>query len=494
MQRIRGPAVYAAWLVSLVLLSACAAHPPAAAVARPESGNELAVPPRVPIANPQDELPVPIAGTGQAAMADLLDRILSGGSFASAACLPLVYRGIDADEYSVSELGVRFAEELAEALRERMNSSGVLGPAELEVRLRQVNIGKQALFEQEDIAEHADRLGVDLVLYGKIKRRRDRRRPMGESLEVDVRALNLRYDSAASKKIELPSWEDSNQTAWRLCDEQSLWEPTRSYDSPEHDRSFEDEIQAVVGILCQRILSVDKLQQLDRTKEDGSIYIPPADSAILVKEIYKVREAQIKLGESYRKRLDAELVPGEEDSGPRPGDRFVWGGQEYKDIRHAIDEVNAAADALRSGSAAMFGETISSMFIEELRPHLHPRRPIMDVGFTGQNALLVDAALASGTLANRELATSGSVHFGRARELLQEKKVEIVVAPKIEQVGRHFSLRVEIYDLNPKKPSVRSSQSQRIDSRFTPQLAKELGVETLEAQPPLDTGWRREGR
>jgi hypothetical protein len=196
-------------------------------------------------------------------------------SAGSIGVLPLVTWDYRRTGSSVTELGVRVADDIATGVVEGGYGGQVLGPAGLEARLAELNMDKRSISTLGAVAQEGDRLGVDAVVFGTIKRQVDNGANGRETLDLAVSA----YDFATSRlvaqdEIEVASDREENRTCFDLANRDSLWMPGDRWQVPEAPRTFDREIAAVTDILARRLAG-----SIDVNAIAGATYIPTTDTA-----------------------------------------------------------------------------------------------------------------------------------------------------------------------------------------------------------------------
>lgn len=333
------------------------------------------------------------------------------------------------------------------------------------------------------IEQHADRIGVDVVVFGSIQQRKNAHRDFGERLQVSLRAHNFMQPQGVSETVNIDSHERANLEAYALFDQRSLWQPAGASRVDEPTHTFDQELEAAVEIVANRVLDQIDLEAWAKRTKGGvaaTIYVPPADSQEFVRQIQAVRNDQLQFWSIYEERQRATL----EGDPNRKGlsEDIPWKG-EMRSIEDVEGELLARWDALGTAGAGEFGRTLSQLFIEFIRNRVAPNTVIKDAGFVPKDALFVDASIADGTL-QRQLSqspTGGLARTWNARQKLLQSDIDIVFNPKIVRFGEHFSIRVEMYELN--KGSVEHPASARINRHFSKDLAKALEIPLEEIWP-----------
>jgi S1-C subfamily serine protease len=404
-----------------------------------------------------------VAGTGAADLAEFCGKIASVPKAGSVGLLPLVMYDADHAGPWVPELGAALADEVGATLRARGFTGSVLETTDMGIRLSQVNLEKVSLATAEAVAASGDRLGVDVVVFGTMKKDKDPGQAFLQHIKVDLAAYGFQSGALVARaRFDLRSDSKENTRAYAAAKNESLWMPGTEWNVPATDKGFDQEIRVVAGILGKRAL-----QGIDVGTLKGAIYIPPADTGRFVRSIAKLRAAQSAFALEYERR-SKEVMKGES---PLDIDKpITLNGVEFKNLQGAYAYLTTLREQLLATETARFAGTVSSIMAEGLRPQVSPRTVLLDAGFTqGSDLQLLEGDLATGGLA-RSL---------RARTALKEQNIDIVLAPKIEKVGVNYALRVEVYDL--RAPNLMSSSSMRIEPRFATELARQLAVDDLAA-------------
>ena len=144
------------------------------------------------------------------------------------ACLPLVTREPRSAGPWVSEYGVDLADEIAERLSFLAFEGSVLETATVGVRLTRAEISRPAVATLEDATELGDVLGVELIVFGTIRRDNNVGRSGRDVLTIDLNCWNASTDEVMARaKFEVPSDVHENSRIWRLAQQESLWSPGR---------------------------------------------------------------------------------------------------------------------------------------------------------------------------------------------------------------------------------------------------------------------------
>jgi S1-C subfamily serine protease len=410
-----------------------------------------------------------VAGTGAAAVAKFCAEVAASGRVGSVGCLPFVMYDSDHSGPWVPEFGVALADEVAEGLKAGGFTGAALGTVDMGIRLSQVNLEKVSLTSAEAVAASGDRLGVDVAIFGTMKREKDAGAAFLQRIRVDLAAYSFTTGALCARaKFELRSDTKENSRAYALAKNESLWMPGTDWAVPAPEKGLDDELRVVCGVLARRAL-----QGIDVGSLKNAIYIPPADTGRFVRSIAKLRAAQSAFALEYEKRAK-EAMKGESPLDiERP---LSLNGVEFKTLQAAHAYLATLREKLFAEETARFAGTVSSLMAETLRPQVSPRAVLLDVGFTRASDL---------QLLEGDLATGGLARSLSAREALKAQNIDIVLAPRIERVGIHFALRVEVYDL--RSPNLMSSSSMRIDARYAAELARQLEVDALEPIEDLPT-------
>jgi S1-C subfamily serine protease len=406
-----------------------------------------------------------VAGAGQETVASFAAEVTGKARAGSLGCLPLVMYDSDHAGPWVPELGVALADEAADLCRGPGFGGTVLGTADMAVRLSQVNLEKVSLTSLEAVAAAGDRLGVDVVLFGTLRREKDSGTAFLQRIKVHLLAYSFPAGAlVGERKFELRSDAKENARAYAAAKAESLWMPGTAWEVPAAGKSLDQELRVIAGILAKRALQAVRLEDIQ-----GAIYIPPADTGRFVRSVARLRAAQAAFSLEYAARAK-EVAKGED---PLAVERPVTlNGTEFKSLQAAFSHLAMLREQLLSSETARFSQTVSSVLAEAVRPMTTPRAVLLDVGFTKAS----DMQLLEG-----ELGTGGLARSLRAREALREQKIDLVAAPKIERIGANYALRVEIYDLA--KPNMLATSSVRIEPRFADELRRALDVDEL---APID--------
>jgi len=405
-------------------------------------------------------LEVGVAGSGKGALAEFAAKLAAAPRTASVGFLPLVMYDSDHSGPWVPRLGTDLADAGAAAVREAGFRGSVLDSAGMEARLHQVNLAKVALYTLEGVTDAGDRIGVDVAVFGNMRKDKDRDTPLLTTIRVDLQAYSfLTGSTLAQTTFVLRSNEPENKAAYDAARVESLWQ-AGTWDVPASKRGFDDELRIVCDLLAKRVSQSVNLEEVT-----GSVYVPPADTGKFVRAVARLRAAQSAFVTEHEKR-SKEAARGEDPMAVEKP--LTLNGVEFKTLQAAFSYLSTLRENLLATETARFAGTVSSNFVESLRPLVSPRKVIQDVGFTEAS----DIALLEG-----DLATGGLVRSLKAREALAKKQIGLVIAPRVEQIGTNYALRAEVYDLA--RPNVVASSSVRIDGRYAADLARMLEQDEL---------------
>ena len=403
-----------------------------------------------------------IAGSGKAALAEFAAKLAAAPRAASVGVLPFVMYDSDHPGPWVPRLGTDLADAAAAAVREAGFRGSVLDTAGMEMRLHQVNLAKVSLYSPEGVADAGDRIGVDLVVFGTMRREKSRDQALLSTIRIDLQAHSfVTGASAGSASFVLRSNSPENGPAYEAARTESLWKPG-TWDVPATPRAFDEELRIVADLLAKRVV-----QSVDLEAVKGIVYVPPADTGRFVRSVARLRAAQAAFVLEHEKR-SKEAGRGEDPMAVEKP--ITLNGVEFKTLQAAFSYLSTLRESLLTAETARFAGTVTSILVESLKPMVSPRKVIQDIGFTEAS----DVALLEG-----DLATGGLVRSLRSREALAKKDIGLVIAPKIERVGTNYALRAEVYDLA--RPNVVASSSVRIDKRYAADLARMLEQEELAA-------------
>ncbi len=444
-------------------------HPKADDLDRPPPGQPMPVQQPPPVSEPVQQPPhqqpsQPVARHGdflQGPISEFCASLAAQSPKAvSMGCLPLVTYDLRKGDPSISVLGERIADEAALGL----NALGyrALQTTAMGVEVSRTNVERTALFTLEAVVQHGDRLGLDVVVFGKIRRDDNVGRIARHVLSVDLFAYDFVNGAVVSRKQwEIPSDHPAAAEPFRWHKQRSLWEAGTAWRVPEETPSFDREIK----ILCES-LAKQCFNRIDDKKIEGVIYIPPTDTALFVRSVARVRSAQAAFAAEYTRRLDDANATGKELDDDAP---LVINEIEFPNLQQARAYLTELREGLMAGPAVRFGQAISSTLAETLRPLLEGNEVrVNDVGFTKWS----DTQLIEG-----ELALGGLARSLVARQAMKESGITLVIAPRIDRFGTNYVLRAEVYDLV--EGQLAASAHQRLADKYADDLRAALDVEDL---------------
>src|SRR5262249_54710442 len=109
-------------------------------------------------------------------------------------------------------------------------------------------------------------------------------------------------------------------------------------------------------------------------------------------------------------------------------------GAEFSGLQQAEDYLVTLGTSLEATDAARFGETFATTLGQQLLASLRPQGGVVRELPGGAEGLLVEGALAQGSL----------VSNAKASEALQKAGVELVAMPRLDRVGDARQVRVEL--------------------------------------------------
>ena len=140
------------------------------------------------------------------------DIIAQFGETATIGVLPPVFWGKDAQEPVVTVWSERIGESLADALADRRESGGVLGPGDLALSLDDLGLQPMALTSSRGVHDTGDLLGVDVVVTGTIRYEQGYGQT-DEYFGYEFRAAQVQNKRSVTKDVRLlvdrESWDRS---------------------------------------------------------------------------------------------------------------------------------------------------------------------------------------------------------------------------------------------------------------------------------------------
>ncbi len=369
----------------------------------------------------------------------------------------------------VSELGESLADHLARELAAARPTSWVLAPRDLALRAASANLPREALSTLDAVRTHGARLGVDVLVFGTIRRREDSRVRHRSELVVEVSAYDLQRARivAQDPPFAIGSDNEQNAHAWRLATEDGTWLPARDWPIPESEPTFDRELVVLCEQVAQYVATF-----LTAEEVSGKVYIPPTDTSRFVQSTATLRAAQASFARELERRREAAALSGEPVDSASP---MVLGGVEFPSLQVAEAYLTELREDLTSGPALRFAKNVSDLLAQTLLPTLTTRGLLVnDLGFTKwSDTQLVEGELALGGLARSEIA----------RDALSAIGVSHVVAPRIDALGQGYQLRVEVLDLG--RRSLVGTTFVPISPRFADDLRRELDAAALVPLPPV---------
>lgn len=364
--------------------------------------------------------------------------------------------------HTVTELGELLADEIAHGISGVGWDGWALTPAELIVRLGDMNVDPVTLYDLPSVVAHGDRLGVDAVVFGVLEERDLGR--MTKALRVRLYCFDLLSGrQVAESRFDIRSDDPANRLPFSLIQEASpIWLASGEWSSPASRGSLESELAACARVLAERVVG-----QLDAIAGEGVIYVAPADSSQFVEAIADLRSAQSAFASEYVRRIEESMATDQPLDTESP---IVINDTEFPDLQQAEAWLTSLREDLFTSAGARFCQTTAAMVTESMRPLVSPSRVINDLGFTKFS----DSELST---VEGMLATGGLARSLKARNMLLESGIDVVVAPRFERIGKDFALRAEVYDLH--RSDVAGSTHCSVDPRFAEELAASLGADSF---------------
>lgn len=417
---------------------------------------------------------LPVHGVSDASSApDVQDALTASiGEFAelvaaraggrSVGVLPLGAYTHTTREPQFTDLSEDVANRIAYRLRSDAGMGGLVTDIDgMRLRLSRCNVERHELVSVEALGERAGRLGLDVVVYGTI---RENRAPgLPDSMTVSLRAWDvLGLQSVASKNVEVRR-DASARRLWTLLERESLWQDA-TWDTPNVERPFDSELDWMAE---QIAIDVERAV-VEAGGEYSVAYVAPTATSAFHQGLWQLRAAQRTWSQTSAERA----VAGDDAD---PNAPMVINGIEFPDPQAALSYLNDLRESLHGSPAADFGRSVTNMIAGKLRPRLAPREVKMnDIGFTDAS----DTALVEG-----ELATGGLVSSKLARQALQDGGIDLVVAPRLEELAGSYLLRVEVFDL-PAQALVGSTYW-RIEPRYYAAISEQLDLGDADDLAPV---------
>lgn len=380
----------------------------------------------------------------------------------SVGVLPLSYVDATRGQKSsgVTEGGVLVAEVVASELSAMMPNNVVRPPFEMATLMADVNLNGVVLDTAEDVRKYAYRMGVDVLVLGRIRKeivRGTQRRLVGNLIAFDV------YEGRqlAQTRWSIPNRLEETREIWTQLEVPSAdWPGGDPGDRPKG--TLRQELDVVVDILGKRI---PRLVDLASLTEGRKIYVAPTDSSTFnhyLAHLNASHKTYIEHRDDRESRAKEQQVPVTQ----LLDEPVTLDGVEFASMGEARDYLNRQNASFRHSDAVRFCESLSEDLGQALRPGLQPSSVVWDSGF-------IDFEKES--LTRGSLTATGLVRDAKVRALLLESGVDLVIAPILEQVDQNFGLKARIYDL--KRPNVVLSTRAGIDRVYSEALATALGIE-----------------
>ncbi len=404
-------------------------------------------------------------GLGAGALSARVDEFVHSigqGGWGSIGCFPLVSYDLVHDGPWVSALGEAVAERVTDLLLAKSTNAFVLGPRELEIRASDTNVPREALSTLVAVKDHGPRLGVDAFVFGTIHRRDHVQARNRHELTLELNAYDIQAGRLLAKdSFRLPSDVADNVEPWRMATQEGTWLPLRDWPVPEPAFSLERELATLSGMLARRIG-----QHISGDGMRGKVYVAPADTSRFVGAVSRLRGAQAAYAMELARREAEAAATGNALDRDYP---LVLNGVEFGSLQVAEAYMTELREGLAASRAMRFAEEISRLLAGELMSSVPDGVLFGDLGFTKWS----DTQLVEGELAQGGLARSQA-----ARDVLTGMGIARVVAPRIDELGKGYQLRVDVFDLEAR--AFAGTTYVTIAPRYRDELARELDAPKMQ--------------
>ncbi len=223
------PTTFTAVMIAGVLsLTGCKSDTVVPQTQLPHVTNEMnpAFPKGSEIATAYANTPVGESTVGERLANFCLAITAQGGGSTSVGFLPVVTFDLRKNAPWVSELGVRLADDLSRRLKQAGYAGTVLQLPELDVRIQTAGVQKSTFSTLDAVASSGPKLGLDVLVFGTLKRENNLGVNGRDVLTLDLNALQVATGRVLSREsFEVRSDKKENEAFFQLSERDSLWIP-----------------------------------------------------------------------------------------------------------------------------------------------------------------------------------------------------------------------------------------------------------------------------
>ena len=386
---------------------------------------------------------------------------------ASVGFLPLACYDLRRNGPFVSDLAMLVPDELCRQVESDGVRRTLLAPRDMEGRIADSNLARSELFARSSIELRAERMGVDVLVLGELRRERDVGRSGRDELRVEIVAIDVESRAVLARADATSYFSDveRNVRLYQLADRDGLWLSDSKWEVPEDERTLDRELAVAARVLARRAGSA-----CSSARSTGAVYVAPTDTGNLVSQLAYLRAAQGAYNAELRRRSESAVRSGGQLDMTAPV-TLVDG--EFESMQAAEAFLKHLEEAARATPAMRFGEGLSARLRAELQQQPSGRE-VRDFG---------SAATADTQRASFVLATQGLAANPEARKALAGEGVGVVLAPRLEHVGSNWIVRVDVLDLGAQGST--PTKSFTLDSKFNQALQAELGLERIGVSVPV---------
>lgn len=381
--------------------------------------------------------------------------------------LPLASQSLRGQALSVSELSMLIPDELGRMLESDGVRRTVLTPRDMETRIAEANVARKDVLTRSGAELRAERLGVDVLVIGEIRRTDNVGRSGRHELQIDLSAIDVEGKRSLGRPSPQTFASDRNEN-FRMFDMASrdgAWMSDGKWEVPEQARTFDRELGLAARVLGRRAAAA-----CARAGGRGAVYLAPTDTGHVVQQLAYLRAAQGAYHAELRRRSEAAV---------RSGGQVDMSGAvtlvdaTFENMQAAEAFLMHLEEAARATPAMRFGQQITGRIRDALSPDIVGRE-VRDFGF---------AASSNTQRASSVLATEGLARHSDARDALIAEGIGIVLAPRLDRVGTNWVLRVELLDLEAKTTA--PAKSFTLAAEFSSAIVAELGLEDIGVIAPI---------
>ncbi len=374
----------------------------------------------------------------------------------SVGCLPLVM--FDEDENArVSRLGLMIADELSDMLIHGAS------PDELRAQLSHIELPETTVFTTEAAMNVGPMLGVDVLVYGVIRKAPSRRGMYGRDLNIEIFALNLRASPSGAPgsqhdgvRFTISSTDPTSTRAFDNAESEIRWTVAEESLALEN-RDYERDLDLAIEALAKRIARCNEIRS---HRSEGAVLVQIVHCTEFIAKANELAAQSYQLSEAVR----AWKIQARNDR------KLVWRGEKWDDPTQAYQAIDEEWSELDASEAGKFGRRLA----------LQLSRALSHEGMDASTETYFHLSPQARIRAIRRML--GPTEDPGVFEELTRQGCVLVIAPQLERLGSHYSIRAAIFKTS--SAAFVTAHSTPIHARHIEGLAGSLGVRLTEGELP----------